>query len=154
MECYVCTEPAFTLSPCKCKNLYLHEDCYAKLLAYDNKRCGVCLEPFPLPDIEAPKVFIDPPVPRPHTVDFWLICPIIARPTLKIYDPVDVLFEPVRNFILIYAWCTIIKMASDPEDMNLFDPNNYKYWLVGLLFHFLSLLCLRGIFQHNEDERD
>ena len=59
MECYVCTEPAFTLSPCKCKNLYLHDDCYAKLLAYDNKRCGICLQDYPLPDIESPAVYIE-----------------------------------------------------------------------------------------------
>ena len=51
-ECYVCTDACDTLSPCKCKNLFLHENCYAMLLLYENKKCGVCLEDYPLVDIK------------------------------------------------------------------------------------------------------
>lgn len=48
MDCYVCLEPCQTLSPCKCSDLYLHQNCYAKLLAYNNFYCTVCREMYPI----------------------------------------------------------------------------------------------------------
>ena len=48
-ECYVCTEECYTLSPCNCTNAYLHEDCYAKLIAckYIDNNGSLAKERFP-----------------------------------------------------------------------------------------------------------
>ena len=102
MECYVCTEPAFTLSPCKCKNLYLHEDCYAKLLAYDNKRCGVCLQDYPLPDLESPTVYIEKEdEERDELIRHNMFIPILLRDHAIAKNLCDGLMEPVRHIIII-----------------------------------------------------
>ena len=46
MECYVCLEEnCYTLSPCKCTNLYVHPHCYVQV-ALNFKQCGICKEPF------------------------------------------------------------------------------------------------------------
>ena len=95
-ECYVCTDACDTLSPCKCKNLFLHENCYAMLLLYENKKCGVCLEDYPLVDIKPITTIVQEEEeeeiePNP----LWIFCPIMMRPQpfkLKaIYMGLDVL---------------------------------------------------------------
>lgn len=46
MECYVCLEEnCYTLSPCKCTNLYVHPHCYIQVVQ-NFKECGICKEPF------------------------------------------------------------------------------------------------------------
>ena len=101
-ECYVCTDACDTLSPCKCKNLFLHENCYAMLLLYENKKCGVCLEDYPLVDMKPITTIVQEEEeeeiePNP----LWIFCPIMMRPySFKlnvIYTGLDVLVDIIIN---------------------------------------------------------
>ena len=79
-ECYVCTDACDTLSPCKCKNLFLHENCYAMLLLYENKKCGVCLEDYPLVDIKPITTIVQEEEEEIEPNPLWIFCPIMMRP--------------------------------------------------------------------------
>ena len=42
-ECYICLKPNAPISPCLCKNMYLHIDCQKKLVdSLNNEKCSVC----------------------------------------------------------------------------------------------------------------
>lgn len=45
-ECYICTLEFAPLSPCNCKNMYLHYNCQIKLIHENDDKCSVCLEKF------------------------------------------------------------------------------------------------------------
>ena len=45
-ECYICTLESAQLSPCNCKNMYLHYQCQIKLIHEKGEKCSVCLEDF------------------------------------------------------------------------------------------------------------
>jgi hypothetical protein len=47
LVCYVCMECCQTLSPCHCENMYLHQQCYERLIAYNHYSCTVCKAPYP-----------------------------------------------------------------------------------------------------------
>jgi hypothetical protein len=139
MECYVCTEPAFSLSPCACKNLYLHEDCYAKLLAYDNKRCGICLQDYPLPDIEAPAVYTKPSTDSDeHNLPKML--------------SIRGCLEPLRHFTLIFILMNVIKYIFTVRSYSfaIFQLDDYIYWLYAFIVYFLICLIVKGVHGHND----
>tara|TARA_Y100000817_G_scaffold283961_1_gene250220 strand:+ start:683 stop:1129 length:447 start_codon:yes stop_codon:yes gene_type:complete len=148
MECYVCTEPAFSLSPCACKNLYLHEDCYAKLLAYDNKRCGICLQDYPLPDIEAPAVYTKPST----TTDTSTALPILCRIKPVAVHFIDGCLEPLRHFFLIFILMNVIKYIFTVGDYSFafFQFDDYMFWLYAIVFYFFICLVVRGVHRHND----
>ncbi len=45
-ECYICTLESAPLSPCNCKNMYLHNNCQIKLMQEKGQKCSICLEEF------------------------------------------------------------------------------------------------------------
>ena len=46
-ECYICTLENGFVSPCKCKNLFLHPECELKLIkTSNNMNCSVCKYPY------------------------------------------------------------------------------------------------------------
>ena len=148
MECYVCTDIAYTLSPCDCKNLYLCQECYAKLLAYDNKHCGICLKDFPLPDIEAPEVIIEKP--RRETISIWY--PIICRSSLRPHNSCDFYFEPFRHFVLTLFIMNVVKYCFSPSKYipAVYMPGDYVYWVFAIVIYFLLVMACRST---HENER-
>ena len=42
-ECYICVLDMAPLSPCNCKNMYLHYHCQIKLIHEKGQKCSVCL---------------------------------------------------------------------------------------------------------------
>ena len=45
-ECYICTLDSAPLSPCNCRNMYLHYQCQIKLIHEKGEKCSICLEEF------------------------------------------------------------------------------------------------------------
>jgi len=45
-ECYICALDSAPLSPCNCRNMYLHYHCQIKLIHEKGEKCSVCLEEF------------------------------------------------------------------------------------------------------------
>ena len=46
-ECYICIEENAKLSPCNCKNMYIHDECLLELISKTNSsECKVCKEEF------------------------------------------------------------------------------------------------------------
>ena len=47
-NCYICTESeGCKLSPCKCKDLYVHEECILKTIRkLNNTKCTICLSEY------------------------------------------------------------------------------------------------------------
>ena len=58
-ECYICLEDTPLLSPCKCVERYLCENCMEKLRIYNYKRCTVCGTKYPKVYEEIIDVHID-----------------------------------------------------------------------------------------------
>ena len=42
-ECYICALDSAPLSPCNCRNMYLHYHCQIKLIHEKGEKCSVCL---------------------------------------------------------------------------------------------------------------
>lgn len=42
-ECYICSLDSAPLSPCNCRNMYLHYHCQIKLIHEKGEKCSVCL---------------------------------------------------------------------------------------------------------------
>ena len=42
-ECYICALDSAPLSPCNCRNMYLHYHCQTKLIHEKGEKCSVCL---------------------------------------------------------------------------------------------------------------
>lgn len=124
MECYICTDQCDTLSPCTCEQLYLHEDCYAKLLAYDHKKCTVCNTPFPL-EIEdvVPELSVDSMEEedeRPRKPNkMWVLVPIYLRPRdiCAMYEA-DILIELIRTPIWIFMIMILFSMGYNEPMWN------------------------------------
>jgi len=141
MECYVCTEPAYSLSPCACKNLYLHEDCYAKLLLYNNTRCGICLQDYPLPDIEAPTVYTKSSTDS----DDYEPC---RGKTITAKCCLQHLLRFLMVFILMNVFKYIFTVHS--YSFTIFELDDYAYWFYALLVYFLICLIVKGVHGHND----
>lgn len=143
-ECYVCTDIAYTLSPCKCKNLFLHEDCYAKLLAYDNIKCGVCTEPFPLPRIDPiVNIIVEPPVSRKLSL-IWFFFPILMRPHPFICIDkclnLDIVLDVIRNMVGLYFSSSLISLIMQS------NLNNGSIWVYGFVLYISLCLVIRQTF--------
>lgn len=51
-ECYICIEGDAKLSPCNCKNMYIHDECLLELISKTNSsKCKVCKEEFKNVDV-------------------------------------------------------------------------------------------------------
>lgn len=158
MECYVCTEPAFTLSPCKCKNLYLHENCYAKLLAYNNKRCGVCLQDYPLPDLESPAVYIEKEdEERDELIRHNMFIPILLRDHAIAKNLCDGLMEPIRHIVIICLFFMAMKAIFDSEafsDNSFFNSNDINFLFFSILLDSMFIFFIRSLsnkYRHNRN---
>lgn len=144
-ECYVCTDIAYTLSPCKCKNLYLHDDCYGKLLAYDNKHCGVCLEPFPLPDLEAPEIYIKPPE-TVHKVELLCVPILMGRRAIGMKDSI---VEPLRHMVYLVLLFNVLKLIIFPSTYTFTFDVATPDILISTLTIFIYgcfILTVRGVY--------
>ena len=142
MECYVCTEVAYTLSPCKCKNLYLHQKCYEKLLAYENYKCNVCLTPFPIAvkDVEEAKE-----EPTRFTVPICKIKPIVCRRDLLLLHEVDIMLEPFRHIVLWYVLLCCIKLLFQPLPFTFVPGFDDVYFIIfSVIFYICIIFFVRG----------
>lgn len=41
-SCFVCLEPCDTKSPCECKTMYLHAECFVRVLESNGETCKIC----------------------------------------------------------------------------------------------------------------
>jgi hypothetical protein len=156
-DCYICMEECYTLSPCKCVNMYLHEDCYAKLLAYDNDSCKICNEPYP----DKPSdIFIDLEDDESEEDDenncsfsAWYITPMMCRPlhfdSHSVFYCYDLMFEPVRYAINIWViTCVLKQMRTRTNTTGLFvDVFHSTYlgeWLFAIVFHAVIAVIVRS----------
>tara|TARA_B100000676_G_C18085535_1_gene854704 strand:- start:3976 stop:4425 length:450 start_codon:yes stop_codon:yes gene_type:complete len=145
-ECYVCTEMAYTLSPCKCKNLFLHDDCYAKLLAYDNKQCGVCLEDFPLPDLEAQDVYVEKKIRTNYCL------PILFRTVKTPVNKWDLMVDPLRHLVAEFIFFNVFKFVikTSSYQMFLFDGEDIYILVLSLIVYSMFALAVRGMNVYND----
>ena len=134
MECYICTDKCDTLSPCTCEQLYLHQDCYAKLLAYDHKKCTVCNTPFPLEIENQQENSIgsidsmedeDEHIPLQKPSKWWVFVPLYLRPSdVWVMYEADILIELFRTPIWLFGFMTLFSIAyEDPIWDNWYDMN-------------------------------
>ena len=154
MECYICTDKCDTLSPCTCQELYLHQDCYAKLLAYDHKKCTVCNTPYPL-EIEVPREtsidsMEDEDIFERKPSRWWMLVPLYLRPNdVWVMSEADILFELIRTPIWLFMFMTIWSLAlDDPIWNNWYDAHAhfelYISAIVSMIFAslFVKSFCI------------
>lgn len=149
-ECYVCTDTSYTLSPCKCKNLYLHQDCYDKLLAYNNKHCGVCLEPFPFPEVEAPDIYIN--IHETETKVHISCIPIVVGRTSS--GIIDSIMEPLRHTLYIFLLFNLLKFIIFPSNYTIAFALKTSDILISFLTIFIYgsfILAVRGTYIRNNN---
>ena len=145
MECYVCTEECYTLSPCKCMNLALCDDCYAKLLIYGNKKCGVCLEEFPIPE-EIVSEEIEPVNINPDENNklsaYWIFFPIMMRPhphtTFPECSRIDGAMDVLRNLVCFLIYYFIYETVMQPKKFYM-----YEALMFGVVVHIVLCVCIR-----------
>lgn len=140
MECYVCTEDCYTLSPCKCLNLALCNDCYAKLLIYGNKKCSICLEEFP---IEEEIIIEEEEIIKEDKLDaFWIFLPIMMRPhpytTFPECSRIDAAMDIIRNVVFFFIYYLIYEALMQPEHFFM-----YEAVMFGLIVHIVLCVCIR-----------
>jgi hypothetical protein len=145
MECYVCTEDCYTLSPCKCTNLALCNDCYAKLLIYGNKRCSICLDGFPIEEEiimeegrrEGEELFIENELNA-----FWIVFPIMMRPhphtTFPECSRIDAAMDIIRNAVFFLIYYLIYEAVIQPEHFFMAEG-----LMFGLIVHIVLCVCIR-----------
>lgn len=117
MECYVCLEETcYSLSPCKCKNLYVHPHCFDKVVAHFTE-CGICKEPFYHPSIECKfEREEDPEDEEPKYPEFFKVIAKLLLSYVIMYIIIsylvyqEILFNGFIIFITtaVYLLCIII----------------------------------------------
>ena len=153
MDCYVCMEPCQTLSPCKCTDLFLHDDCYAKLIAYDNFSCTVCREMYPI-DINDDESDMPDDDERPKN-PLWcrVVIPLQCRRHYE-EDPtlVDIYANGVRHLVAIWMIACILNWLNpyDNKTRSTIDFLNIFAWMhVGVwIFSSICYCFLVLIIQH------
>jgi hypothetical protein len=145
MECYVCTEDCYTLSPCKCLNLALCNDCYAKLLIYGNKKCSVCLEAFPiLEEIDSEEIApVNTIVVNEDKLNsYWIFFPIMMRPhpytTFPECPKTDAAMDIIRNIVCFIVYYFIYETIMQPEHFFM-----YEAIMFGIVVHIVLCVSIR-----------
>ena len=144
MECYICTEPAFTLSPCKCTNLYIHDHCYATLIAYNHTKCSICLEEYPIKDTTKDIESMDEEEDD-EPIKYNMCVPILLRSNLKSYHSCDILLEPFRHLLIVFFLMNVLKIIFQP-DMYLYSvyrEEDIIYFLFALTMHCMYIIFVR-----------
>ena len=117
---------------------------FCKLLAYDNTKCGVCTEPFPLPRIDPiVNITIEQPAPRKlHWI--WFLFPILSRPHPFIYMEkcmnIDIVLDVIRNMIGIYLVSNLISLVLTT------DLTNGSIWMYGFILYLTLCMIVRQTF--------
>lgn len=151
MDCYVCMEPCLTLSPCKCTDLFLHEDCYAKLIAYNNFSCTVCRENYPVEihEDEPDDIPDDEESPKNPT---WcrILLPLQCRRHPE-EDPLlaDLYVNGLRHLIAIWIIACILNWLNPYDNrpratidvLEVFSWMHVGVWIFsGICYCFLVLI--------------
>ena len=162
MDCYVCLEPCQTLSPCKCSDLYLHQNCYAKLLAYDNFYCTVCREMYPInikdvyssdEDVEENLEMGEDEPSEPSEPKNPVLCRVFVPIQCRKHRErqphiVDVYVNGLRHLIAIWILtCALSRIhAQRQEKLDIVDFLNVFSWIYvgewifsGICYSFLTL---------------
>ena len=142
-ECYVCYDACYSLSPCKCTDLYLCNNCYAKLILYNNTKCTVCSAPYPPSHL---KVVADVEEEMENEEEeelkiglMWFFVPIMMRPHPFTTFPnkhLDVLLDVGRSSFCILICTYFVSVARDESPFE--TVVNAIYGL--LLFLFFSIM--------------
>ena len=145
-ECYVCYDTCYSLSPCKCTNLYLCNICYAKLIIYNNTKCTICSSPYPpsdlklVGDVEDEMILMENEEEEELKIGLiWFFLPILMRPHPFTTFPnkyLDMLLDVGRcSFcILICTYFVSLARRSTPFE----NPINAIWGL--FLFIFLCTM--------------
>ena len=147
-ECYVCTEECYTLSPCNCTNAYLHEDCYAKLIACKYKKCTMCLADFPVPEPvhieEADDIYIGLDEDEINIV--WWLTPILMRPHPHTsFNDCDVIIDFPRNILWVVSYMLLFHSLDYPDDplINIFSTKSTTEWFYSIILHLMICVIIR-----------
>lgn len=141
MECYVCTEECYTLSPCKCMNLALCNDCYAKLLVYGNKKCSICLEEFPVIEENTDEDSVEED--RSDKLNpLWIFFPIMMRPhphtTFPDCHRFDACVDIFRHIVFVFFYCLLYEIIFRPNQMDISNPLMFAF-----VIHVILCICIR-----------
>ena len=147
-ECYVCTEECYTLSPCKCKSAYLHDVCYAKLIAYDNKNCTICLTEFPKPEIDiSTELSSEHHAHEIYPPCYWVITPLLMRPVYyQPFNVVDSYIDVLRNILWLIVYMCIFHSIDYPDTSmeHIFDQSELINWLMCIIIHITVCVIVRS----------
>lgn len=154
-ECYVCTDMCYTLSPCNCTNAYLHEECYSRLIAYNNKKCTICLADFPIQTIppkessaelseERSELFEEDDILYPPI--WYIIMPILMRPYY--YSPLnstDAYFDFPRNMLWVTGYMSLFHVIDNPdiEWSAIFSTPSIIQWFMCIIIHISFCILVR-----------
>ncbi len=155
LVCYVCMEYCQTLSPCRCENMYLHQQCYEKLLEYNNHHCTVCKEPYPhleehivIEDTDEYSEFDeeDDEVYDKNALCCRILVPIQLR-TIYVYKPsaCDQCVNPFRHVAFVWLicviWCQIIQDKNSTKAFfdvfQWYDFGNWAFATICYIFIFV-----------------
>jgi len=153
-ECYICTDECYTLSPCKCKNAYLHQECYTRLIAYEHKQCSICLADFPRKEFSEESsersAEISEGIPKLHPL--WAIAPILMRPYPgHSFNNIDVALDIPRNVIWIMGYVCIFHRIDYPDQSlwNIFKLISIIEWLMCSILHFSLCVTIRHLLKRD-----
>lgn len=140
-ECYVCYDACYSLSPCKCTDLYLCDNCYAKLILYNNTKCTVCSAPYPPSHLNLVSGAEDENEEEDELKIglIWFFIPIMMRPhpfTTFPNKKLDMLLDVGRSSFCILI-CTYFSALARGEPL-FENPINAIFGL--LLFLFFSIM--------------
>ena len=153
-ECYVCLDECYSLSPCKCENLYLHLECYTKLIAYNNYECKVCKAPYPIRDsvIDAMEGFHAQETEEGYDEDAhvvsttWYLFPILCRPrqlkTLRHLSWRDVALDPLRAFLSVWMIACVLKQTQSADKTTASFFFSVFHWVYYLEWAFSMIMYI------------
>ena len=126
-ECYICTEKCRHLSPCSCKERYVHLRCLIKMINASNRKyCPVCLSTFNHVKVEEKKKWLN-----------YCKCCVL---------PISALL----SFLISCLFTSIILMhdaewSTQPYLLSLFMFMLFICTIIVPVMYFITSICMKSI---------
>ena len=141
MSCYVCFEACDTLSPCLCKEMYLHDNCLETLRIYDHLICQVCKAPYPPRLISIEEENDEPDEFDCSSSVYWHLVPLHARP-LSCRNHI----YPVVELAHCVVWVTILSISmgilGNPFPLGVIAGAIFVYMVILSLLNSINTVCV------------
>ena len=162
-DCYVCMEPCFTLSPCKCTNLFLHEHCYYHLLEYKHYECTVCKENYPHVNIysEDTDTYSEEEEDDEEPKNSWWCIVCVPLPCRRIqgtyHNACDACCDHVRHFLLMWTLAAVVNaFASNVLQLytntrsffDVFTVSDVGVWTFSIITYCFSLVIIQNVLRN------